>query len=116
MYAVEKECVDRFRLTSRSGDIAFSIGTDIPKKTSRFGRLLLDLEQKRILFCPNREGMDDRVVMFYRNGDDYVPKGDTELTQLYKKIQEVLAKPRWAVTAHGIFDYSYIRHGCRKKR
>lgn len=115
MYGVEKECVEKCRLVSSRGDILFSIGTDIPYKTHKFGRLSLDLVKKRILFHPNRKGMNDRVVMFYLNGDDYVPKADSELIQLYKRVQEVLRKPRWVITQQGMFDFSYTPGKCNKR-
>lgn len=115
MYEVEKECIEHYRMTSREGDFKFSLGTDLPTRTQKFGRLRLDLEKGAIFFCPYREGMDEREVLFYLNGDDYVPKGDTELTQLYKRLQETLRKPWWKITPQGFFDYAYRPRNCKHK-
>ena len=87
----------------------FSLGTDLPTKTRRFGTLVIDKTLDCIIFVPRRIGMDNRRVLFYLNGDDFVPKG-RHVIQLRKQLYVILSKPYWRITEGGLFDYSYTTH------
>lgn len=109
VYEIESQCVNRFNLKCRTGKLVFSLGTDIPTRTRRFGTLDIDETLDCIIFAPKRIGMDNRRVLFFLNGDDFVPKG-RDVIQLRKRLYVILSKPYWRITDGGLFDYSYTVH------
>jgi hypothetical protein len=107
MHSVEKELVEKYRLVSTEGDIYCTLGTDIVARSFRFGRLGLDLKKKQILFHPEKDEMESRVVMFYLNDTDYIPTTNKELIELYRSMRTILSKPRWVIMRCGLFYCSY---------
>ncbi len=109
VYEIESQCVNRFKLKCRTGKLVFSLGTDIPTNTRRFGALDIDETLDCIIFVPRRIGMDNRRVLFFLDGDDFVPKGK-DVVKLKKRLHVLLSKPYWRITENGIFDYAYTLH------
>jgi len=106
VYEIDSQCVHRFKLRCRTGELVFSLGTDLPTRTRRFGTLAIDETLDCIIFVPRRIGMDNRRVLFFLNGDDFMPRGK-DVVQLKKRLQVLLAKPYWRIT-DGVMRYNGV--------